>query len=320
MTLVPKAPIPYPSSLVHGHVYNGEIYLFGSGSANADSSPDTKIYNPTTDTWRFGASLGGGWNRVDGVLIGSSVYTVNITRIYRFDIPANTWTNINATTTGSVGASSHVAEYGGDIYVFGPSDVRRYNISGNVWTTLASWPVNTVEGGTWSGQWASVIRDGDWAYCGGNQFNADYRSQRFVRYNFPGNFFEVLPRIPLPMQYARCAILDRRFVICGSPAPIWSYPIDDGASGQWRYEGDVATFSGYVDAAAITFGGAIYLMGGVRNGDETVNLRFTYGPPFSGNPVVGGAGGGPSLRQPNTANPPTSAQHSIRVAGRNTYH
>lgn len=308
-------------------VYSGSsetVAMFsGRHTVNYNITSSTSTYTPETGQWRACQSLGEGWDIGYGCRVGDYWYAPSSTRTYRYSILDDLWENFDAVLpTGLTFMSGgQTFAHGGYVYMISAFVMYRLNLATRQWSIYRNgwFGVSTyIPSVAYSGQGSGAVVDGDhvWLLGSNNHGDAD---RLLYRYHIPSDTAVEYPPCPLGKTWATLVIMeDRRLVAFGRLQPFFSYPVDAGTSGTWRYEGDTAVSRG--DLGATVIGSGAYLNGGQGGTAEAGLERFTYGGPSSvGTPLEGGGGGGPSLRRPGTSNPPRSIQKSVRAGGRNTY-
>lgn len=134
----PPLSIAYPGSAVVGSRW----YVFGNVSLR------TEVFDTTVGTWSLTANPApnfGSGNGVRAAAIGTDIYVVTGTSMYRYNTLTDTWivrANLGLNTYGDHG----VAVYGGRLYLFGFENVTgfvgvaSYDPATNAWTMLSDFP------------------------------------------------------------------------------------------------------------------------------------------------------------------------------------
>ena len=192
-TLAP-APVPFAAATAVYSPINKKLYVFGGAHGpNALASvpfSDTRIYNPTTNSWSSGAPMSdtrllmaaGYWNGkiylVGGIatLAASSVAA----QTWEYDPLANTWATRTPLPTRGSGFSYGVIN--GHLYVAGGFDPTTggftnatydYDIAADRWTVRAKLPIAINYAG-------SAVVGSHLYVFGGIDNNTAYQSQTYV--------------------------------------------------------------------------------------------------------------------------------------------
>lgn len=260
--------IPSDKQIPEGYVHNGLIYVVGHASSDTSYVPSVEVFNPATNAWLPGpyayAELDGGWE-IHATGVGGAIYCFT-TRTYKYDIAANTWTNLNVDGNLEFNFGAYCA-VGTDIYCFAGSVVKKFNTLTNTYTTLGAWA------GAREGAAARYNPADGLVYIGGGNHDTDSPSgnRSLQSYNPSTGVFTQLAYSPHGHEDVSGEILGGKFYLLGGGGYFGAndprnndgtlVDVYDIAAGTWS-QGGFSAHSHTERLGSALLNGRIYVFGG----------------------------------------------------------
>lgn len=257
------APIPFGPGIFQAYAYGGYIYCVGAALLESPALPGVQRYHPATDTWTSMSDIdsdlgeGDGWE-THGAGVGAYIYSVNSSRIHKYDIAGDVWTNLGLNPVGFFSFGCYAA-VGTDIFMFHGTSVEKLNTLTNTLTTLGSWPrAREGVGAAYNGN------DGLIYLMGGSSSFSDNFAET---YNPSTGVFTNLTDIPTGHEDTSAVAFDGKiWVVGGEQGGLGTaVSIYDPTSATWSVGPTLTYYRD--DAKTVVFGGKIFCFGGEDGGE-----------------------------------------------------